>query len=340
MLENYQQLATQKVAKTIGYLAKLMVLFSVIASTAVTAKFMAQTKKMVQEFDEKVSLLSFEENNLTVIAKELQNNPIILEDFKNFHTKIVIDTKQLNQSQIEEYTNDIDGYTIGMVILKDKIILKSNRLAATTQIPYSVVAQQYPLNNLQKQDILNLLEGRQAWTIGIAFFFIMTFYLFVIYFSTVLLDAIFYSLLGYIEGMISKLRLRYSAVYNIAVHAMTLPILLNLIYFVVNVLTGFTIRYFQIMYTAITCIYIIAAILMIKADVIKKQMELSKIIEEQEKVRQEMLKKEQEEKEEQEKEQLRKEDEKKRREEKKKEKEQQEENSDTPQPEANFNTTK
>ena len=97
--------------------------------------------------------------------------------------------------------------------------------------------------------------------------------------------------------LLCGLRLKYSAVYNIAIYSLTLPITLSLIYEVVNLLTGYTITYFSIMYMAITCIYVFTAILMIKSDVIKKQMELSKIIEEQERIKQEIERKEQEKKE-------------------------------------------
>ena len=48
------------------------------------------------------------------------------------------------------------------------------------------------------------------------------------------------------------------------------------------------------MYTAIASIYIITAILMIKSDVIKKQLELNRIIEKQKKVREELKRKEEE----------------------------------------------
>ena len=55
---------------------------------------------------------------------------------------------------------------------------------------------------------------------------------------------------------------------------------MNIIYFIVNSFTGFTIKYFEIMYTTVATIYIATAILMIRSDVIKKQIELNKIIEE------------------------------------------------------------
>lgn len=60
-------------------------------------------------------------------------------------------------------------------------------------------------------------------------------YMFIIYLSTTLLDAILYSFLGYITGISVNLRIRYKNVYNVAIYSMTLPIILNLIYMIVNI---------------------------------------------------------------------------------------------------------
>lgn len=84
--------------------------------------------------------------------------------------------------------------------------------------------------------------------------------------------------------------------FNIAVHALTLSLILNMIYIVINTLTGFTIKYFQVMYTAIAYIYIITAIFMIKSDYNKRNIELQKIKSEQEKIRDELNLKEEEKK--------------------------------------------
>jgi protein MNN4 len=164
--------------------------------------------------------------------------------------------------------------------------------------------------------------------------------MFIIYLSTTLLDAILYSFLGYITGISVNLRIRYKNVYNVAIYSMTLPIILNLIYMIVNILTGYTIKYFSILYMAITCIYVIAAILIIRSEIIKKQIELSKILEEQEKVRQEIEEKERQKKEEEEKEKIRKKDEKERQEQKKKKQENKKtpKTGENPEPQANIKT--
>lgn len=346
-LEDYQKLAVQRVGKTVGYLAKLVLIFVFFISIVLTYQFGTAVQNVRQYIESEISELHFENNILKVSGKENSQEAIVVEDEKLLNGKLIIDTNDLTQEQINKYTDEVKGYTNGVVILKDKIIFKTAMTAVSSTISFSDIAQQYNLVKLDKQDITEMLSGSNEWILYAVFFGIMYIYLFVIYLSTTLIDALLYSLLAYITGVFSRLRLKYGPCYNIAVHALTLPIILNLIYMIVNLLTGYTIKYFDIMYMAITCIYIITSILMIKTDIIKKQMELSKIISEQEKVKAEMERREQEKKEEEERERIRKEDEKKRQEEKeknskdktkdnkeKKEKKPREENS--PQPEANI----
>lgn len=110
-----------------------------------------------------------------------------------------------------------------------------------------------------------------------------------------MLDVVLLAILGYIVSRLFRIPLKFGPVFNIAVYSMTLPILLNAIYILINLLTGFEIKYFTIMYNAISYIYMITAILLIKSDLIKRNVELTAIIEEQEKVKQEMERQRQEE---------------------------------------------
>ncbi|MGN1302011.1 MAG: hypothetical protein ACI4U9_05800, partial [Clostridia bacterium] len=64
-----------------------------------------------------------------------------------------------------------------------------------------------------------------------------------------------------------------------------------------NTLFGTTIKFFQIAYSAISYIYLITVMLMMKADVIKNTQELQRVLEEQKKVKEELEREKQEEKE-------------------------------------------
>ena len=121
-----------------------------------------------------------------------------------------------------------------------------------------------------------------------AIFAIIAFiYLYIIYLIQILLDVLLLSVVGYLLSKIVGIKLKYKSVFNMSVYALTLSIILYMIYTVTNLFTGFTIKYFEIAYNAIAYIYIITAMMMIKSDLIKQQMEVGKIVEEQKKIREE-----------------------------------------------------
>ncbi len=101
---------------------------------------------------------------------------------------------------------------------------------------------------------------------------------------------------GYFTAIILRMHLRFSAMCKISAYSLTLPIILNGIYLLLNTFLNFEIKYFEMMYIAIAYIYIITAILMIKSDIMKNQQELMKILQEQERVREELERKKEEEK--------------------------------------------
>ncbi len=102
-----------------------------------------------------------------------------------------------------------------------------------------------------------------------------------------LISALIVSLIGLIISRLARIRLKYKPIYIMSIYSLTLSVILNCIYVVVNILTGFTIDYFSIVYDVLAYIYIVTAILIIKTDFIEQQRELIKIIEEQRKVKKE-----------------------------------------------------
>ena len=106
----------------------------------------------------------------------------------------------------------------------------------------------------------------------------------------VLLDSFEIALLGWITTIISRIKMRFVAIYNMAVYSLTLPMILNILYVIVNYFTDFTITYFQVAYITIAYIYLAASIFILKDDFIKKMQEVEKIKQEQLKVREEIKK--------------------------------------------------
>ena len=195
--------------------------------------------------------------------------------------------------------------------------------------------QEVLIDKLIENNVLNInknsTEGFDSMVPLISIFIITYVFAFLSCILSVTLDVVLLGAFGYFTAIILRLRLKYTAMCKIAVHSLTLPIILNAIYILIQTFTTFEIKYFQAMYVGIAYIYIITAILMIKSDIIKNQQELTKILQEQERVRQELERQKQEE--EAKKEEERQEEEKQRQREKEKENddEQNEENGKEPQ---------
>jgi hypothetical protein len=134
-------------------------------------------------------------------------------------------------------------------------------------------------------------------------------------------DILILSVFAIIVTMMSRMKIKYKALFIISLYALTLSTILKYIYVIANILANINVEYFSIAYDVISYIYIIAAILIIKSDFINQTIELNRIYKEQEKIREEL--KEQESP-----------DEKKEQEKDKADKEKKEEDKTAPEPEA------
>ena len=103
--------------------------------------------------------------------------------------------------------------------------------------------------------------------------------------------------MGLIINIIIRTTFKFKPIFKISVYAMTLPVILYLAYIVANIIWGTTIKYFETGYNAISYIYLITVLLMMKSDIIKNTQELQKVLDEQKKVREELQREKQEEKE-------------------------------------------
>ena len=316
--DKYQELAAEKVVKTIGYIAILLLVFTLVVAGIYTYKFSVTISDARNYVDENIETITFENYELNVITKS--NEEVTTIQNEEIGMNVIINTNLQSEEEINKKIEEFTSKGTGILILKDRILINNELMSEPITYSYKTLAQQYNINKIDKQELLNLLSFDTIKSLLFTIFGILFIYFFAImYLPSTLIDIIVLSVFGYVVSNITRIRLKYSATYNIAAYSVTLPIILNLIYFVVNVFTGFTINYFEIMYTTVASIYIATAILMIRSDVIKKQIELTKIIEEQEKVRAELQRREEKQKEQEEKERQNEEDKRKSKEKKKRE---------------------
>jgi len=274
--EKYPYMAAEGIARAISYLIGITVIFVMAVSICVVYNAMSNIKEnLSNNFPE----ISYSNNQLNVNS----NIPIIVDmQGINGNQKIIIDTKIENEEEINSYIEDIN---IGILLLRDKIILvNKNNTNTSVEYTYSDFFDELNLNitEFNKQDILQFIDSPYTY---LMLFLIIFICLIVSYLLTILIDSITLSLLGLITTVFVGLRIKYIAIFNMSVYALTLSIILNMIYIIANCFFKISIDYFQIAYISIAYIYLVAVIFIIKSDFIKKQQELMKIIEEQRKKR-------------------------------------------------------
>ena len=328
--DRYQELASEKVSVAVGYLMKLVLIFVIIATASSVYRFHISFQQVLEYFNQNIEELKIENGTLEVKQEE----PIRMENIDLLDGIVIIDTITTDQATIQGYTEEIKNTNDSVVFLKDRILYKNSMLSEPVEYTYDGLMENLGVDYLDKQAILDYFSIENLTTIYGTIFFVMLIYLYMIYLASTFVDVVILSFLGYLTTKLTGLRIRYSALFNMGIYAITLSVLLNMLYLIIYTFTGFVIEYFQVMYTAISYIYIVTAILLIKSDLIKKQMELMKIQEEQEKIREELRQKEEEEKLKQEEEERRKRRKEKRKKEKEKEEKENTENNG-PTPEGN-----
>lgn len=325
--EKYPELASKRWTVVLTYLAKLLAIFVIIASFASVYSLAEQLQSGLQYVKEELPDFTFTNNEL----KMEQEEAILYENVDKLFDTIIIDTKEVNDETLSLYKEKVQKASNGIVLLKDKALVKTNVTNGIVEYAYSSISETYQINEFNKQQVLEYFSGTNLALIYIGIFAMISIYMFILYFISIWLDIILLGTLGFFTALILRLRLRFSAMCKIAVHSLTLPILLNAVVILIETFTSFKIQYFDIMYIGIAYIYIITAILMIKSDVIKNQKELVKIIEEQEKVRQELEKQKEEEETKKEEQKREKEKEEQRKKEKKKQEDENKNVGDEPQ---------
>lgn len=290
--DSYQEFAMQDMKKGIFYFLKLSILFSVVISIVFAALQVTVTVPTVKKFIEgDIPNFSYSNGTLDLQSEE----PVTIDKIAD-DVLIIADTKELDDAKINEYKDKINLYEIGVLILKDKIYLKNAyTLSGIQEMKLSDIESVYGKSEFTKQDILNDMNSINmiSLCISLAFTVFLGFFLIFVFMS--ILDIIILALLSNIIDMLSRVKMKASALVNISIHAMTLPIVLLLAYAVVLLTTGFEIKYFNIMYRGISYIYVFTAIFLIRQNLIKQQIELTTIVQKQQELKKELEEKETEE---------------------------------------------
>ena len=251
-LDKYEDFASEQPKVAFKYLLKLVLVFTVIVTAFYTYKMVASLNNIYSELKGVIPEFSYSNGELIVDGEQ----PIILQQVEEIIGKVIIDTNA-PENVTQQYEEEIKNSTVAVLILKDKAIMTSNGTAGQVVYNYKDITNAYGLTGFTKQDVINYIDGINSISMYTSIYLMIFVYLFILYFISIFIDVLILALLAFVISRISRIRLKFAPSFNIAVHGVTLPVLLNLIYIIVNLLTGFNIKYFQFMYTTISYIYVI-----------------------------------------------------------------------------------
>ena len=294
-IEKYPEMSAEGIGKAFSYLLKIVAILAIVLSIWMTYQTYELINSGIDYIQNQFPEFSYKDGILQVESEE---QPIVIGAQKSPLGKVIVDTNTDSEDKISEYLNSIGDSESGIIILKNRAIVKNMSIAGSISYEYKQSFEQMQIMEFNKSNLREYANGSQVISLYFAVFLTMFSYTFVMYLITTLSNVLAISIIGYLTSVILKIKMRYVAVFNMSVYSITLSVILNILYLIVNMITTFKMEYFQVMYIAVATIYLIAAIFIIKSEFIKKQAELIKIAEAQEIIKKEMENNKEEEKEE------------------------------------------
>ena len=303
-IEKYPNMAAQGLGKAISYMAKIVAILAVVLCLGMVYQANGMVKEGIEYLQNEFPEFSYKDGILNVESEER----IVISEEDSVTGRTIIDTKTEDEQVINGYINEVTEAGDGVIVLKDRVIVKSSAVAGTISYDYKQTFEPMGLTEFNKVNVIEYASSSQIITLYVSIFLTIFVYAFLMYFLTTLSNAIILSLFGYITTLLARIKMRFVAIFNMSAYALTLSTILNMIYIGINIFVPFNMEYFQVMYIAVAAIYIVAAILILKTEFIKQQFELMKIAEAEEIVKKEMQEKENQERENKEKEERKKKD--------------------------------
>lgn len=279
-VEKYSELSAEGFGKAIRYLITLIVMLAIVSAGVTVFRTSKQMKQVSEYIKENAPEFKYSDGILDIDI----NEPIINEN-ENFG-KIIVDTISETEDIQNQYMDDIKKEKRAVVVLKDKLILKETENNIVYK--YEELFKELNISEFSKDDLASYLVSSVMMPLYLNLFLVLFIYALVMQAMNTVFYIIIISIFGYLTSMILRLKIRYVAVFNMAVYSITLPILLYIIYLGVNAFVNYVVPYFEVMYMLVATIYMIAALFILKSEFNKKQGEVQKIIEIEKEIKEDM----------------------------------------------------
>ena len=156
--DGYHDLAAEKISRTIGYIVLLMLIFSIVISLAYTFKFNQIINGIANYIDTEISEISYENYNVNIVPKNEEE--ITKIDGDSLDATIIINTQTDEEQKINKTIDDIKSQKNGILILKDRIIIKNEIMNDTIEYSFKDLFETYNINEISKTEVLNYLNRK------------------------------------------------------------------------------------------------------------------------------------------------------------------------------------
>ena len=263
-LDKYNKLIEEKFSRAILYFLTLEIIFAVIISAIITYKANSMIEQVSKYAKDK--LPDFEiENELKIDGDEkcvLETN----ETSNETKIKCIFDSTSESKDSYEDEIRNYDGTII--LCLKDSIYAQYGNVQYEQK--YSEIREQLGLDKIDKDTISEYITNNKK-QILLNIFGMLSIAMLIVVLTGDILVIISLTIMVILICKIFRLNLSYGQCANIVISTFTLPHFLRTLYTIALLLTGFTMEYFQVMYMIIEYIYIVAVLLIMRSDMIKKK---------------------------------------------------------------------
>lgn len=280
--EKYPEMATEGVWRAIQYLLVLSCIITVFITISSTISMKKNVNQITEYISDKLPEFSYSEGNVQMYSEEsitIKDLGVSGIDAVYINTSI----EDENEKAVFEEENKLKEGNI-IYFYKDQVVIKiilSESNITSNSYTYKELMKMYLGEEIgesfSKADFIEFLKSSKMNTFYLKYA-VSTFTLWIfVQLIGMIVDALEIAIFGLFTTMIAGIRMRFRALYNMAAYSLTLPIILNILYIVINYFIDFKIQYFQVAYITIAYIYLAAVIFILKDDFIKKMQEVQEI---------------------------------------------------------------
>ncbi|MBQ3407634.1 MAG: DUF1189 domain-containing protein [Clostridia bacterium] len=238
--DSYKEISECKVLNSFIYFLLLILIYAIISTIGITYKTNAKIKNAQNFIRDEISSISYNDGILSVNGDEYSSY------YGNY---LIIDTSE---------NANIEDYNASMIFGKRNFYIKVEQ--NMMKFSYSNFFNQ----NVDKDTIVEALNSDNYTALIIIVSLVGAF---IVLSISTLLDILVIAVIGFIiSEIIGNNKIKFKNAFNIAVHAVTLSVILGMVYFLVNTFTGFYVKYFSTMYTLLATIYMVTAVILINAE--------------------------------------------------------------------------